>query len=323
MKNLHESIYEEGYIDKDQFQRLDSIESGKVISLYYELRLLLYLGILLFTGGVGYIVYQNMSDIGHILMMSLLFILIGTGFYFINKKAKPYSNTEISVDAIYFDYGIVLLTLLIISLFTYIQVYFDLVELLLRWTSLLSGILFIWMAYYYDNKMVLAMAITAFAATLGLSVSPVNWAQGDFVKGMDLYVMSLIYGGTLIGVAHFLEAKKIKQHFSFTYQNFGLLLMYFGALAIMVDNYQFGVWMALILIPVVSIVAAFCWKKKYFLFFLYSSLCGYIALTFLMLQAEVSWEAMLFYFPITCIGGVILLIKNRKHFSDDQYTSGI
>ena len=297
---------------------MDSIESGKVISLFYELRLLLYLGILLFTGGVGYIVYQNMSDIGHIAMMLLLLVLIGIGFFFINKKAKPYSNEEISVDAIYFDYGIVLLALLIISLFTYVQVYFDLVERLLRWTSLLSGIMFFWMAYRYDNKMLLAMAITAFAAALGLTVSPVNWAQGEFVEDMDLYVLSLIFGGALMSVAHLLDVRNIKRHFSFTYQNFGLLLVYFGALAIMFDNYQFGVWMALILIPVVSIAAAFCWKKRYFLFFLYSSICGFIALTFLMFQAEVSWEAMLFYFPITCIGGVILLIKNRKHFADDQ-----
>jgi hypothetical protein len=166
--------------------------------------------------------------------------------------------------------------------------------------------------------MVLAMGITAFAATLGLSVSPVNWAQGDFVEGMDLYLLSILYGAFLIGVGFFSVSKNIKKHFDFTYQNFGLLLVYVGLVAIVFDNYQKGWIAALLLILLAGTVAGYCWKHKKFLFFLYSCVSGYIALTYLLFEADVSWETMLFYFPITCIGGVVLLIKKRTHFSDDE-----
>ena len=158
---------------------------------------------------------------------------------------------------------------------------------------------------------------TSTKKSLGLSVSPVNWAQGDFVEGMDLYVMGIVYGTSLISAGFISASRNIKKHFDFTYHNFGLLLVYFGALAIIFDT-RLDVGMALVLIPMSVGIAWYCWNQKKFLFFLYSCVSGYIALTYLLFEAEVSWEAMLFYFPITCIGGVVLLIRKRSHFSDDE-----
>ncbi len=316
MDKLHQELYKDGQLDEQQYMLLDSIESRKVISLYYELRLVLYLGILLLTGGVGYIVYNNLGEIGHYLVMTLLLVGIGAGGYFVHLKAKPYANDEVKVDHIYFDYLLLLVALLIISLFTYIQVYFDLLEMLIKWTSLVSSLLFFTLAYRYDNKMVLSLGITALAAVFGLTVSPVNWIEGQWLEGGNIYYLSVVFGVFLYIVGVMTNFKNIKKHFTFTYHHFALLLIYFGGLGVVFDSGEYAGKASLLLVVALGF-SIYTWQAKKFLFFLYSSIVAYIAVTILFVMMESEWEFYLFYFPVTCISGVILLVKNKKHFSND------
>ncbi|MEO9964211.1 MAG: DUF2157 domain-containing protein [Reichenbachiella sp.] len=316
MDNLHQQLFDENHIEKEQYQLLDSLNRRKIISLYFELRLILYLGIMLFTAGIGYIIYQNMSDIGHLALMSLLALSIIVAGVYIHKKSKPYAPEVVEVEHFYFDYVLVLVALLIVSLFTYIQVYYDLVELLVRWTSLLSGLLFLFLAYRYDNKMVLSMGITALAAAIGLTLSPVDWSSGELLEGFNIYVISVGFGIMLLVSGYFLAHNGIKSHFKFTYHNFGFFLIYFGALALMFDSDNEEL-IAFSLLFFAMCVGYYCWRQKEFLFFLYSSISGYIAFTYLFISIGIDADLYFYYFPISAIGGVILLVKNRNHFSND------
>jgi len=40
-------------------------ETGKPFSLHWELKTLLYLGVLLLNLGLGYLIYDNIDNIGH------------------------------------------------------------------------------------------------------------------------------------------------------------------------------------------------------------------------------------------------------------------
>lgn len=321
MKNLHDKLFNEGLINEEEFKRIDAIASGKIISLYFELRIVLYLGILLFTGSVGYLVYQNMSSIGHIALMLLLFIGIVTGMFLINRNSKPYSNGEVKIESTYFDYLVVLVSLLIISLFTYFQVYFDLIEVLIEWTSGVTAALFLFMAYRYDNKMVLALGLTAFAAVFGLTISPVDWVSGNWLEEVELYILSFFLGSLYLIVGQLLDYRSIKKHFTFTYHNFGWLLFYFGGLAFTLD-YSDKLYIAIIFLMLSSAISIFYWKRRTFLFFIYACITAYILFTYSVFSLGMGDDLLiqlgLYYFPITCIGGVILLIKNKSHFSDDQ-----
>jgi hypothetical protein len=277
-------------------------------------------GILLFTGGVGYFAWQNMGEMGHLICMTLLAASIAVGFYFIGKFAKPYSNALVTVPLVYFDYILILVSLLIISLFTYVQVYFDLVELLINWTSFTSAAILLFMAYRYDHKAMLGMGIAALAAAVGISISPVDWTKGDWLITSDLYLTSTLLGALLLVVEHILYQKEIKRHFRFTYQNFGLLLFYLGGLASIFDADN-KLWYAILMLVAAGSLSYYTWKKKEFLFFLYSSLTTYIAFTYLFLRmvenlgAEMS--IMTLYFPATCLGYIVFLISKKSHFSHD------
>ena len=212
-------------------------------------------------------------------------MVIGIGFcgYYISQKSFPYSHSEVKVDHIYFDYILILVSLLIISLFTYVQVYFDLVEQLLKVSSIITALLFFFMAYRYDNKAVLSMGITAAAAAFGLTISPVNWVSGSWLPGVDLYITGAFFGAALLGVGQILSENGIKKHFSFTYFNFGLILYYCSIISFVFDS-EWQVAIAFLLFFSAGAISYYTWIKKEFVLFLYSSIAAYIGFTYLFVK---------------------------------------
>ncbi len=321
MKNINNTLLESQVIEPEQFDFLEAIRTGKIVSLYFELRLVLYLGIMLLTGGVGYLVYENMGSIGHLLSMALILISIIGCFYFIRKHAQPYTNSVVVISHTYFDYVLILAALLIISLFTYIQVYFNLVQLLLNSSAIVSSAILLFLAYRFDSKSLLSMGVTAFTASVGINMSPVNWATGELFSFGELYFTAIAVGIFLILVGHLSYVREIKKHFRFTYQNFGLLLYFIGLIcAVFMSDSQFV--FATILLLSALLVAFYTWKEREFLFFLYSVLAGYIAISFLVFQMlsvlhDDSIILFIYYLPASCIGLVILLVNNKSHFVND------
>lgn len=320
MENTNNELFQRNLINDKQFELLEGIRTNKIVSLYYELRLMLYLGIMLFTGGVGYFAYQNMGSLGHIVAMVILSVAIVGGFFFLKKYALPYANSEVIVVHAYFDYILILVALLIISLFTYVQVYFNIVELLINFTSFITTALFIFMAYRYDNRALLSMAIAALAAALGLSVTPINWVEGEWMASSNLYVVSIVLGLSLTAVGQVSHYNDIKKHFRFTYQNFGLLLYFIGCLWAMFDS-DFEWPMALLTLVSGAIFSYYTWQHKEFLFFVYSNIACYIAFTYLMFltidNMRGDYIVFIYYFPITCIGYIVFLFKNKSHFAHE------
>jgi hypothetical protein len=320
MNNTNKELYQRNLINDEQFQLLEAIRTEKVVSLYYELRLMLYLGIMLFTGGVGYFAYQNIGYMGHLMAMTGIGVAIIVGFYFIRKFAKFYSNGEVTVTLVYFDYILILVSLLIIALFAYVQVYFDLVELLLNWTSFISAAIFLFMAYRYDNRALLAMAITAFTAAVGLSISPVNWAKGAWQLSSNLYTTSIVLGAALAIIGQVSQYKNVKKHFRFTYQNFGLLLYFIGCLSAMFKS-DYELPYAFLTLVSAGILTWYTWMKKEFLFFIYANIAGYIAFTYLVFKAvdhmSGDYFVFVYYFPVTCITYLLLLFKKKSHFAHE------
>lgn len=321
MKNINQYLFDKKSISQEQFNYLELIREKKILSLYYELRIILYLGILLFTGAVGYLAYQNLGVLGHIASMVILFLSILIGFKFIIKHTQAYSNKIIQVEHPFFDYILLLVPLLIIALFTYIQIYFDWVEILLNWTSFISALILIYMAYRFDSRALLAIGIVAFAATIGITVSPINWTKGLWLSTTDLYLISIIFGGALVAIGQISVLENIKKHFKFTYVNLGILIYFMGCISAIFDS-NYSILAALFTLGSGIALAWFTWKEKDFLFFLYSNIASYIAFTYLIIEliknSSLSFNFLIYYFPISSIGYISFLIIKKSHFSHDQ-----
>ena len=89
--------------------------------MYSELKLFLYLSVLLFTSGIGILIYQNIDTIGHIAILSLLLIVTAICFYFCFKKSVGFSYQETQFKNSVFDYLILAAVLLSIIFIGYLQ----------------------------------------------------------------------------------------------------------------------------------------------------------------------------------------------------------
>jgi hypothetical protein len=321
MESKYKKLFDNNLIEKGQFEFLDAIETNKIISVFNELRLMLYLGIMLLSTGVGYFAYQNMGKFGHVSSMLLLLAGIIVCFFYILKYTPAYSNAEVSVTHPYYDYLLILVSLLIIGLFGYIQVYFNLVHLLLNWSTLISAVILLFMAYRFDNRGLLSMGVTALSATFGIVISPVNWTKGEWLPSLNLYNTAILLGVAFILIGQISQLKKIKSHFRFTYQNIGLLIFYIGCIAAIFDS-NYSILYAFLLLFSSCAVIYYSWKYKEFLFFLYSSISGYIALSYLLIKLienshSDAYILLIYYFPVSCVGYILFLIKKKSHFTNE------
>src|SRR6478609_10411738 len=216
-------LFDKSIITEEQFNKIDLITSGKIVSVFYELRSLLYLGVMLFTAGAGILIYQNIGELGHIAAIIALCVLTLVCFWYAIKEGAEYSNGPIKAPTPYYDYVLLLGCLLFISVQGYLQFQFGILDDNLGWSTLITAALFFYFAYRFDHVGVLSLAITALASFWSINVSPQKWHSGDFFSGSNLYNTAIIFSIVVGGIAFFLDHREIKKHFTFTYLNFCML----------------------------------------------------------------------------------------------------
>jgi hypothetical protein len=319
IKEIPRDLYNKGFITPEQFSTIDAIVSGKVVSVFYELRTLLYLGIMLFTTGVGILIYKNIGDIGHIISISLLMLLDAFCVWYIFQKGPSYSNEEVKRPTPYFDYIVLLTALLLISVIAYFQFLYDVFDELPQVFTLITSVCFFFIAYRFDHKGVLSLAITSLASFFSISVSLQSWHTGNFFEIENLYLTAIIFGTSLCGVALFFDRKKIKTHFTFSYLNFGTLIFFIASVTGLFSDEWYGIYLILIYAGCVFAYFVARWKKS-FLFLLYAFISAYIGTTFLLADLVIrdEIEIWFFYSIISCGGFVFFIVKFRNIFKQQS-----
>ena len=313
LTDLNELV-NKGLLQKEQGEIIKDILTKRVISVYYELRLALYVGVLLFTTGIGILIYNNIGELGHLITIITLGVLTLSCFGYSFYKAVPYSNSKTLVPIPYYDYVVLMGCLLFISDLGYIQFQYNLFYENLEWVTLSTAIVFFILAYRFDHLGVLSLGITALASFFGITVSPQHWYSSDFFSNTNLHNTGLVFGTVLTLLVLALDKKKIKEHFTFTYINFTSVIFLTSALAgifINTDSY-FGYLLDLYVGCVFAIY--FANSRKSFLFLLYAFVFGYIGTTFFLVDTILKESELLFYYFIVSCGGFIYFIIRYKDY---------
>ncbi|MEO8255629.1 MAG: DUF2157 domain-containing protein, partial [Flavobacterium sp.] len=166
------ALLEKNLITENQYQEITSYRNLNIFSLNAELKLFLYLSILLFTSGIGVLIYNNIDSIGHIAILSLLLIVIGVCFYFCFKNSKGFSKSETTFEHPVLEYLVLAANILTCIFIGYLQFQYQPFGTHYGLATLIPTVVSFFCAYYFDNKSVLTIAITGLAAYVGLSVSP-------------------------------------------------------------------------------------------------------------------------------------------------------
>jgi hypothetical protein len=314
---IAKELFDKGFIKEDQYHKIEPILSGKIISVFYELRTLLYLGVMLLTTGLGILIYENIGELGHLISIIFLCVIAGTCFWYVLQKSVRYSNFKVAPPTPYFDYILLLGCLLVVVIQGYLQFQYEILDNALGLSTLLSAIFFFAMAYRYDHVGILSLAVTALASFWSISVSPQKWYSSDFFSSSsNLHNTAIIFSISLVSISILLDKRSIKQHFTFTYINFCSLIFFTGAIAGMFIAELYGIYLVILYVGCVMAFFFARWKQS-FIFLLYAFISAYIGTTFLLADTVFDYEPTLwFYYSILSCGGFIyFIIKYKNYFA--------
>jgi Predicted membrane protein (DUF2157) len=320
---LFEKLLQQNLIGEDEFERVKKLQQEPV-SVHWELRSLLYVGILLVTTALGILVYENIDTIGHSIIITAIGILCAACFVYCFKKAKGYSPVKTELPGILYDYILLTGCLLLLSFIGYIQYQYNVFGN--RWglAAFIPMVILLFAAYYFDHIGVLSIAITNLAAWLGITVTPAQILKDNNFEDTRLIYTGIALGAGLIIFSVLTNRKNIKQHFAFTYKNFGAHILFIALLAALFNyNELYLLWF------LVLTAASFLFFKNsikensfYFLvitvLYTYIGLC-YVVMKLLFITGDGLAAAYLgaIYFISSGIGLIRFLIHYNKKLKHD------
>lgn len=323
---IAEKLFKEQAIREPSYQKISSANTSRLFSVGIELRSILYIGILALSTGLGILVYKNIDSIGHIAVISFIALLSAGCFAYCFTKRLPYSNQKVVSSNTLADYILLLGCLTFATFMGYLQYEFSAFGPHNEIAFLIPAIIFFTVAYYYDHVGVLSMAITAFAGFIGITITPLQLLDHNDFSSNQIIFSGLGLGAVLVCTALVLDKKDIKKHFTFTYLNFSMHLLFVSALA---GLFTSDIWAMFIpiLALFVFLVIRHAYKERSFYFLLFAVLYAYIGVSYIFFKGlwsvDHSGDSMIFLVPLYFIGTSIYMViflrgVNKKFKPNDN-----
>jgi hypothetical protein len=269
-------LVETGILPPEKAATLLRVARRELVSIRLELRALLYIGVLLVTGGVGLLVKENLHRIGPAVIALAIGLAAVAAFWWVWRVAPPFSWGKVPSPNLAFDYILLLGVLLAAADLAYIEVQFTPLGASWPWHLLIVSLFAAAMAVRFDSRVVFSLALATFAAWRGVSAArfglDVLEASDDIVRwnalGCGVFFL-------LLGVG--LKSNLRKAHFELVAVNLGWLLV-LGGLASGLGEERWELW-TLALLATGAALAAGAFRYRRFPLFAYGVLGGYLALT--------------------------------------------
>ena len=307
-------LVQKGLIAPEDAEKIAVFSVRQPFSLHWELKTLLYLGVVLLNVGLGFIIYENIDTIGHAAIIALIGAVSAGCFWYAIRHRRPFSLGEVESPTPYYDYILLLGCLTFLLMEGYWQFQYQIFGTRYGLATLIPMVLFFIVAYRFDNRGVLTMAITALASWLGVTVTTNELLIKNDFNSSTIVNTGIFLGALLMAITFAGERFKVKKHFSLTYLNFGVHILMVACLAGMMI-----LELPLFYFPLLVLAVGFCiWyarKNDSFYFLLLALLYGYIGGTYLIFRLLPDFDITFYflYFIISCIM-IIVFLRNYKQF---------
>ena len=254
----------------------------ELVSVHGELRLLLYLGVLLVTGGVGLLVKENLDRIGPAAIATGIGLAAAACFAWVIRASPPFSWSEVRSPSLAFDYVLLLGVLLAAADLAYVEVQFTPLGPSWAWHLLIVALLAGALAFRFDSRVVFSLGLSTFAAWRGVSAGRIG--EGLFaLRGDAVRWNAIACGALFVALGFVLERLGRKPHFEPVATHLGWLLI-LGGLASGIGS---GAWQlyTLSLLACGVLLAVGAYRFRRFPLFAFGVIAGYIALSRLIVSA--------------------------------------
>ncbi len=297
-----------GIISEQQHALLAGLSRGQPFSLFLELNLLLYAGILAFIAGLGWTVSTWSEQLGDVVVLTILTALLAACLWYCFSRSPAWSPHETASPSLAFDYVLYLGSLVWTVELAYIEKRFQMLSGQWDLYLLATAALFFFLAYRFDNRLVLSLALASLAGWFGLTIS--RWpSHQDEEYRQYAIIYSLIVGGA--GAT--LQRRGLKPHFFGTYLNLAANVLFWALLSGVFNREDYGWWFLALL---VACCASLAWglARRQFSFVAYASVYGYVGISSILIRNMRDGTAILSYFIITGIAMLVMLIQIARRF---------
>src|SRR6202030_143761 len=201
-------------ISPEQYAFLAGLSRGEPCSLFLELNVLLYAGVLAFVAGLGWTVSTWSHQLGDVVVLTILSTILAACFWYCFSRAPAWSPIETPAPNPIFDYVLYLGSLVWSLELAYIENRFHVLSGQWDLYLLATAGLFFFLAYRFDNRFVLSLALSSLAGWFGLIIS--HW---PLHQGAEYRQYAILYSLAVGAAGAILQRLKLKSHFFTTYLN--------------------------------------------------------------------------------------------------------
>jgi hypothetical protein len=299
---------EQGAISTEQQAHLANLYRGEPFSLSLELNVLLYTGVLAFVAGLGWTISTWSQQLGDVLVLAIISIILAASFWYCFSRAPAWSAAETAAPTPIFDYVLYLGSLVWCVELAYLENRFHVLSGQWDLYLLATALLFFFLAYRFDNRFVLSLALSSLAGWFGLTIS--HWpSHQDAAYRLYALVYCLVVGT----VGTILERLKLKPHFFTTYLNVTANVLFWAILSGVFDSHDYGLWLVALL---AACAASLVWglKRRQFAFVAYAAVYGYVGVSWMLLRDASDSSFILAYFVFTAIAMIAMLVQIARRF---------
>ncbi|PKB18216.1 DUF2157 domain-containing protein [Flavobacterium sp. 5] len=322
-----QTLFDTNHITKEQLEAVRDYRSLNLFSVHNELKFLLYLSMLMFTSGIGILIYQNIDAIGHTVLLGLLLIITIMCFYFCFKNHEGFKKGEAPFTNPLYDYLVLTSVILSCTFVGYLQFQYQTFGTHYGLATLVPTLISLFCAYYFDNKSVLSIGITGIAAYLGLSVDPKHYFENEMFNNRTLSYIGLAFGLTLLLWALYAGKINLKKHFNLVYLTFSLHLVGIACMVNLCDDYWFPFGLVL------GVAAYYFYNLSFQIrsisLFIFTVIYGYIGIniflvrTLIFIHFDDFFSVFIFTTPFYFILSILGFIKLIKHFNKNTTDDSI
>jgi len=300
-----------GVITDEQNVLLGALIRKDRFSVFLELNALLYLGVISLVAGLGWTIQMHFKSLGDIFILAVLSLLLAGSLYYCFSRATPFSVSAVESANFVFDYVLYLACLVLFVELGYIEFRFEWLKDAWNNYLLFSSVIFFTLAYRFDNRFVLSLALSALAGWLGLKVS-----GREFAYSGPLRITALAYALLITVVGTFLFRQGIKKHFLDAYLHIATTVS-FIALVSGVDSAN-DLWYlaALLLLSAASIGLGVRFRR--FAFVVYGTVFGYIGLSMKLVSSFRSFEGVLGYVVLSAAAVIVSIVLLARRFGQQE-----
>jgi hypothetical protein len=300
-----------GVISADQHLLLQSLARHERVSVFVELSALLYIGVLSIVAGLVWTFRDYVVNLGDAVILSILVFFVAVPLYYCFTRGKPYDNGEVESPSLAFDYVLYFGCLMFSATLAFVETRFAILN---GWSTHLAiaSLAFGLLAYRFDNRFVLSLAISTLAGYLGLELDAFDVADTNVLR-----FTALIFGAALAGLGVWLHHQRVKPHFLDTFIHIAANVILMATVSGIFEP-RTGLLYLVALLALAALAVYLGIRFRRFAFVAYGTLYGYAAISARLLDFIGGPTLGFAYFIVTGLLVVVALTVLARRFGRDE-----